>query len=45
MAPSTKKRGDISKEEKEMLLHFLQRVRKNVEIDWDIVKKGNRREY
>ncbi|MFE6014805.1 MarR family transcriptional regulator, partial [Bacillus thuringiensis] len=25
--------------------NLLQRVRKNVEVDWDFVKKGNKRNY
>lgn len=32
-------------EEKETLFHLLQRVRKNIEVDWEFVKKGNKREY
>lgn len=31
--------------EAETLFHLLQRVRKNVEKDWDYVKKGNKRDY
>jgi len=27
------------------IFNLLQRVRKNVEVDWDIVKKGNKRNY
>ncbi|PZD96681.1 MarR family transcriptional regulator [Paenibacillus sambharensis] len=52
--PFLKREGDHSNkaalagfnpEETELLFHFLQRIRKNVEIDWDYVKKGNKREY
>jgi len=35
----------LNEEDKVTLLDLLQKVRKNVEIDWDFVKKGNRREY
>ncbi|KQU63169.1 MarR family transcriptional regulator [Bacillus sp. Leaf406] len=35
----------LSGEESDALLHLLQRVRENVEVDWDWVKKGNRRTY
>ncbi|VXC34611.1 transcriptional regulator (MarR family, polyamine export and degradation) [Bacillus sp. 349Y] len=35
----------LSDEESDALLHLLQRVRENVEVDWDWVKKGNRRTY
>ena len=35
----------FSKEETEMLMDLLQRVRKNIEVDWEYVKKGNKREY
>ena len=35
----------FSKEETEMLMNLLQRVRKNIEVDWEYVKKGNKREY
>lgn len=31
--------------EAEMILNLLQRVRKNVEKDWEYVKKGNKRSY
>jgi DNA-binding MarR family transcriptional regulator len=31
--------------ETETFFHLLQRVRKNIEVEWDIVKKGNKREY
>ncbi|TYS64233.1 MarR family transcriptional regulator [Bacillus infantis] len=31
--------------EAEAMFHFLQRVRKNVERDWESVKKGNKRIY
>ncbi len=32
-------------EEKETISALLQRVRKNVERDWEYVKKGNKRDY
>lgn len=35
----------FSKVEVETLFHLLQRVRKNVEVDWEFVKKGNKRNY
>lgn len=35
----------FSEEEKAALFQLLHRVRKNVEVDWDYVKKGNKREY
>lgn len=35
----------FSIEETETLLQLLHRVRKNVEVDWEFVKKGNKREY
>jgi DNA-binding MarR family transcriptional regulator len=35
----------ISKEEIETIFNLLQRVRKNIEIDWEFVKKGNKRNY
>ncbi|MFD1705612.1 MarR family winged helix-turn-helix transcriptional regulator [Siminovitchia sediminis] len=31
--------------EAETILHLLQRVRKNIEKDWEFVKKGNKRNY
>ncbi|CEE00112.1 hypothetical protein B4064_3714 [Caldibacillus thermoamylovorans] len=31
--------------EAETILHLLQRVRKNVEKDWDYVENGNKRNY
>ncbi|MEM1504101.1 MarR family transcriptional regulator [Domibacillus sp. 8LH] len=52
--PFLKREGDhsnkvalsgFSEEEAEVLFDLLQRVRKNVEVDWDFVKKGNKREY
>lgn len=52
--PFLKREGDYSNgvalagfshEETEALFHFLQRIRKNVEVDWEFVKKGNKREY
>jgi len=35
----------FNQEETEALFCYLQRVRKNIEVDWDFVKKGNKREY
>jgi len=35
----------FSEREAETIFHLLQRVRKNVEIDWEFVKKGNKRNY
>ncbi|SHR50889.1 transcriptional regulator [Mycobacteroides abscessus subsp. abscessus] len=35
----------FSEKEVETLFHHLQRVRKNVEKDWEFVKKGNKRNY
>lgn len=35
----------LSEDEAETLFNLLQRVRKNVEKDWEFVKKGNKRNY
>ncbi|MFC4321272.1 MarR family winged helix-turn-helix transcriptional regulator [Litchfieldia salsa] len=35
----------FSELEMETILNLLQRVRKNVEVDWEFVKKGNKRIY
>jgi len=35
----------FSESEAETIFQLLQRVRKNVEVDWEFVKKGNKREY
>ncbi|OES45430.1 MarR family winged helix-turn-helix transcriptional regulator [Domibacillus iocasae] len=35
----------FSTEETDTIFQLLQRVRKNIEVEWDFVKKGNRREY
>ncbi|WML52512.1 MarR family winged helix-turn-helix transcriptional regulator [Neobacillus sp. PS3-12] len=35
----------LSETEVETLFNHLQRVRKNIEIDWEFVKKGNKRKY
>lgn len=35
----------FSEDEKEMAFAFLQRIRKNVEKDWEFVKKGHKRNY
>lgn len=52
--PFLKREGDYSNkvalngfspEETETIFQLLQRVRKNIEVEWDFVKKGNKREY
>ncbi|MFP3919132.1 MarR family transcriptional regulator [Lysinibacillus telephonicus] len=52
--PFLKREGDYSNkvalsgfspEEADAIFHLLQRVRKNIEVEWDFVKKGNKREY
>ncbi|SFF01025.1 transcriptional regulator, MarR family [Paenibacillus algorifonticola] len=35
----------FSLEEADHMLQLLQRVRKNIEVDWEFVKKGNKRKY
>ncbi|MBP2080180.1 MarR family winged helix-turn-helix transcriptional regulator [Oceanobacillus polygoni] len=35
----------FTEEEVENIFNLLQRVRKNVEVDWEFVKKGNKRNY
>ena len=35
----------FSEEEADLLHDLLQRVRKNIVVDWEYVKKGNKREY
>lgn len=35
----------FSEGEAEIIFNLLQRVRKNVEKDWEFVKKGNKRNY
>jgi len=35
----------LSDEETETIFNYLQRVRKNIEVDWELVKKGNKRNY
>ena len=35
----------FSEREVETIFNLLQRVRKNVEKDWEFVKKGNKRNY
>lgn len=35
----------LSETEIETIFNLLQRVRKNIEIDWEFVKKGNKRNY
>ena len=35
----------FSEEETEIISNLLQRVRKNIDKDWDFVKRGNKRKY
>lgn len=35
----------FSEDEVETIFHLLERVRKNIEVDWEYVKKGNKRIY
>lgn len=35
----------FSEREVEIISHLLQRIRKNIEVDWEYVKKGNKRSY
>ncbi|MCP2034498.1 DNA-binding MarR family transcriptional regulator [Planomicrobium sp. HSC-17F08] len=35
----------FSEQEEETTFELLQRIRKNIETDWDYVKKGNKRDY
>ena len=35
----------FSEKEKEDIYNLLQRIRLNIEVDWEFVKKGNKREY
>jgi len=35
----------FSEREAETIFHLLQRIRKNIEADWEFVKKGNKRNY
>ncbi|MEK3711321.1 MarR family transcriptional regulator [Bacillus sp. FSL K6-1005] len=35
----------FSEKEAETIFYLLQRIRKNVEVDWEYVKKGNKRDY
>ncbi|CAH2715326.1 hypothetical protein BACCIP111895_02510 [Neobacillus rhizosphaerae] len=35
----------FSSEETDIIFNLLQRVRKNIEVDWEFVKKGNKRDY
>ncbi len=36
---------DFQKQKRKLFLTFFKRVRKNIEKDWEFVKKGNKREY
>jgi DNA-binding MarR family transcriptional regulator len=35
----------FTQEETDTILKLVQRVRKNIEADWEFVKKGNKRNY
>lgn len=35
----------FSELEVEIIFNLLQKLRKNVEVDWEFVKKGNKRNY
>lgn len=35
----------FTEREAETIFHLLKRMRKNIEIDWEFVKKGNKRNY
>lgn len=35
----------LTEKEAEKLVHLLEKVRKNIEVDWEFVKKGNKRKY
>lgn len=35
----------LTEKEAETLVHLLKKVRKNIEVDWEFVKKGNKRNY
>jgi len=35
----------FSKQEIELIYHLLHRVRRNIEVDWEMVKKGKKRNY
>ncbi|MFJ7647487.1 MarR family winged helix-turn-helix transcriptional regulator [Lysinibacillus sp. NPDC097279] len=35
----------FSESESQTIFHLLKRVRENVEVDWEYVKKGNKRDY
>jgi DNA-binding MarR family transcriptional regulator len=37
--------AELSAEEVETLFYLLQKIRKNIELDWEFVKKGNKRGY
>ncbi|MFD1067930.1 MarR family winged helix-turn-helix transcriptional regulator [Oceanobacillus locisalsi] len=52
--PMIKKENDYSNQvalegltetEADSLVYLLEKVRKNIEVDWEFVKKGNKREY
>ncbi|MGE7770757.1 MarR family winged helix-turn-helix transcriptional regulator [Viridibacillus arvi] len=35
----------FSEREAETIFHLIKKIRKNIEIDWEFVKKGNKRNY
>ncbi|WP_152657684.1 MarR family winged helix-turn-helix transcriptional regulator [Oceanobacillus sp. CFH 90083] len=35
----------LTEKEAEALVYLLEKVRKNIEVDWEFVKKGNKRKY
>ncbi|GEN88541.1 MarR family transcriptional regulator [Oceanobacillus sp. FSL W8-0428] len=35
----------LTEKEAEKLVYLLEKVRKNIEVDWEFVKKGNKRQY
>ena len=35
----------LTEQEAEKLVYLLEKVRKNIEVDWEFVKKGNKRKY
>ncbi|MFS0655966.1 hypothetical protein AB1K80_10820 [Bacillus sp. 179-C3.3 HS] len=45
--PFLKREGEysISPKETKVIFNLLQRVRKNMEAEWEFVKKGNKKEY
>jgi DNA-binding MarR family transcriptional regulator len=37
--------AELSEEEVEILFNLLQKIRKSIELDWEFVKRGNKRSY